>query len=357
MREVGLIALLVLVPCDVVGQLSGRVLTDAGSPLPNAVIQIWGSAELMADLETDRSGRFVSDLPLERVRRASIHHLGYGVEIVGVDQFRVGPVEVVMHGLPVALPMLEVTITSDICAESEDSGARQVWEAARRRYSAETRYRGGAAETRGSFGHVRAESVGRFQLAHQQRQGWQAWVGATDDSSPGRYRVIERIIAERGYAWGQRSASVGRRVLNWVYPLLEGRHAYHFATPEFGRGHAFHVVAVSSSHTELAFCPKSASQASIQGRLVIASDSTFLSARWTFVTDAPIEGAGGEVLFGEATDSEGEVHLVSARGIFWRHDGEPPMYEGISKTYVQLVRVTDQWRVSVDAHMPDVSDR
>jgi hypothetical protein len=202
---------------------------------------------------------------------------------------------------------------------------------------------------------VEPEKVGQVPPSETMQAGFHEWAGATDEPTPGRYLLMEKKIEEEGYVQPGSRISF-RRSENWAYPEFEGKHAYHFVTRLFGELHTFHLVSGGESETEVAFCPVDARPPSIQGRLFIAPDSTLLKAEWVFDTKDPDEEAGGEVAFGITPDPAGDVHLVSALGIFWRKELRGPRYEGIPQPFFQIVRKAISWAISPDDSMPDLPE-
>jgi hypothetical protein len=83
----------------------------------------------------------------------------------------------------------------------------------------------------------------------------------------------------------------------------------------------------------------------------------FISARWSFLTKDPDEGAGGEVVFGEVRDAAGQRHLVSSRGAYWRYATRDVLYPNIPRSYYQVVRLNTEWIISPDSELPDCRPR
>jgi hypothetical protein len=335
----------------------GWVETSEGDRLPSALVQVWGTGRLLSEGATDQRGEFNFDVPLTDVRRVSVHFLGYQTVVLAAEAFSTSPVQIRLSILPVALPELKVLVDDDVCDGRDDPVARALWAAARSRYSPETGYRGGAAAVRFSAGSVDAGAVGTWSTTRLTSGGPEVWVGATDSPTPGRFLLFERIVESEGYAWKPEVPTSGLRTLHWVYPRLEGRRAYHFGTAVFGALHTFRLIRSGPEGSELAFCPQDTKRPNIRGRLFLAADTTFSGAQWSFRTDSPKEGAGGEVVFARTPDSEGTYHLVSAQGIFWRRDGDEPRSDLYPPMYVQIVWIADEWWVGLDEQIPEHSGR
>jgi hypothetical protein len=349
------LALSLVWSADLSAQVAGQVRTDDGSALPGAEVVFWGGGQVLAEDVTDPAGRFEVALEPAEVRRISVHYVGFGTEIVAGEQLSGDPLDIRLSALPISLPEVAVLLTRDICNEPEDPAARALWESARQSYQKDTGVRGGLAWGRGLETDVRGDRLGDYgdsRLVGWGR-GWGMW-----PSGEGRIRPsLEESVVEFGYAWrpGLSTSGTERRHLNWSYPEFEQRHAYHFVTDTFGARHTFHLLEEGSS--EIAFCPIERSQAWLQGRLSLGADGSFVSLRWAVRTSDPQEGAGGEVLFMDAHDVAGGRHLVSGRGVFWRHDGRKPLYPDVPRDYYQLILVNSGWKISTNEIRPDCAAR
>lgn len=308
-------------------QISGTVRARGIGPMSAAEVLVWGRGRLLDRLATDGDGHFKSDVPRDSVRRISIHHVGFPTEIIADPNALSFEVSVVLDPLPIALPELEVVVSRDICSEEPSRRAHDLWSAASSRYVSDTGSRGGLAAGHQERGHVGSDRLGGVEAA-QLRPRMSRWRGARAD------QTLEARVEREGYAWPVESrTSLGARHLNWVYPRFEERHGYHFATAEFGENHRFYLIDASEEGAELAFCPRRREGAGLRGRIKLSGDSAFLSARWSILTENPDEGAGGELVFGEVRDADGQRHLVSSRGAYWRHSGREVQYPNLPRNY------------------------
>lgn len=342
---------------EAAGQVTGAVSDDTGQPLTGAEVILWGDGRLLSRVATDRSGRFQAEVDLSDVRRLSAHFLGYQTKVVPLDAAQATDVTMALTPLPLPLPELTVVVAQDGCSEPDDPRARALWNEARSRYAADTGRRGGLVGGHIEEGDVRSDRLGEVQagvLVPTMRR----WEGGGRPSTSFLWELLEDRVASDGYAWRpERRLELGLRHLNWEYPAFEERHGYHFATPEFGAAHRFQILSEGSAGVELAYCGKDRDRPWLHGSLVIGSDSMFVSARWSVVTEEPNENAGGELIFAEARDANGELHLVSARGIFWRHNGSEAPYPDLPRSYHQIAIVNVEWIISLDSAMPDCRPR
>lgn len=332
-------------------QVSGTVRAPDLDPVPVAEVLLWGHGRLLDRVLTQGNGRFGSRIPSDSVQRISIHHIGYHTEILSGPTARSPDISVVLEPRPIPLPELEVVVSRDICLQEPSQYGYDIWLAASRRYASDTAFRGGLAAGHQESGDVSVNQLGAVEAANLVPR-MSRWRGAR----PGQ--TLEDRVDSEGYAWPlQSGVSLGARHLNWVYPSFEERHAYHFATAAFGERHRFHVLDTDREDVELVFCPPPGERTGLRGRLQLSGDSMFVAARWSILSEDPVEGAGGEVIFGEVRDATGQRHLVSARGSYWRHSGrgaenpDPPRY------YWQVIRINTEWIVSPDSEWPDCRPR
>jgi len=352
MRAVPVVLLcLVLDVAAVSPQISGTVRARDVGPMSAAEVLVWRSGSLLDRLITDRDGRFASDVPRDSVRRISIHHIGFFTEVIADPAALTSEISVVLDRLPIALPEIEVVVSRDICSEEPSERARNLWSAASSRYARDTGLRGGLAAGHQERGNVRADRLGEVTAAELTPR-MSRWRGARAG------QTLEDRVEEGGHAWpAEPGARPEARHLHWVYPRFEERHAYHFATAEFGAHHQFYLMDASGEGAELAFCPRTRARPGLQGRINLSGDSMFISARWSILTDDPEEGVGGEVVFGEVRDAGGERHLVASRGAYWRHSGRDPLYPNMPRRYYQIVRLNTEWIISSDSEWPDCRPR
>lgn len=177
-------------------------------------------------------------------------------------------------------------------------------------------------------------------------------VGAVDERAlrPGTITVSaaaradqRRSFATAGYAIRTLPPRAGARVsseerFHWSYFPLHFGEAGHFLAEEFGARHRFAAVTTGAGMV-LTFCGVDQRHPGLEGTLELSADTLFTSARWTYRTPSPSEGAGGELLFVPpgTRDSTGLAELIPARGTFWRRLG------GRSR-YHQLAYVAQRWR-------------
>lgn len=332
-------------------QVSGTVRARDVGPMSAAEVLIWGGGRLFDRLSTDGDGHFSSSVPRDSVRRISIHHIGFLTEIITDPTALSSEISVILDRLPFALPEIEVMVSRDTCSEEPSQRAYNLWSAASSRYASDTGLRGGLAGGHQESGDVRSDRLGEMRAARLIPR-MTRWHGASAG------QTLEARVEREGYAWPLApGTSLGARHLNWVYPSFEERHAYHFATAAFGENHRFYVMDASEEGTELAFCPLDRERTGLRGRIELSGDSMFISARWSVLTEDPDEGAGGEVVFGEVRDANGQRHLVSSRGTYWRHSGRKVQYPNLPRSYWQIVRINTEWIISLDAEWPDCQPR
>jgi hypothetical protein len=332
-------------------QVSGTVRARDVGPMSAAEVLIWGRGRLVDRLITDGDGRFQSSVPRDSVRRISIHHIGFLTEIIADPTALSSEISVVLDRLPIALPEIEVVVSRDICSEEPSQRAYDLWSAASSRYASDTALRGGLAAGHQESGDVRSDRLGEVRAA-QLIPRMSRWRGA----GPGQ--TMEDRVESEGYAWPlEPGASLGARHLHWVYPSFEERHAYHFATATFGERHRFYLMDASDEGAVLAFCPLEGERTGLRGRIELSGDSMFTAARWSVLTGDPYEGAGGEVVFGEVRDANGQRHLVASRGTYWRHSGRNVPYPNLPRSYWQLIRINTEWILSPDSEWPDCRPR
>lgn len=345
-------------------QLGGRVLSSNGQPLPSATVEVWGRAEILHIEATGANGAFtLPDLPRERITRYVFRHLGFGVVIVQVEDFEDG-IEVVLPDEVVhEIEGLEASVSREICPVDDEPDARERWAAAAGRYDRRT-------SRRGIGGHYRAETKDlsaddlfdgiEGRLEDVDIEMWDSWPAAIRVEA-GDTLTLDDMVRDRGYAWHRdfegTLAFFGRdRHLNWRYPELDTRSAHHFASETFGSLHDLALLRDEDDGARLVFCPndRADDHPAIEGRLLVGHEGSLLEAEWRFVTDDPVEDAGGWVRFDAAPDPDGgKPHLVARRSLFYRHNGKEPLYPNIPRWYFRDLRQWQEWIVAPGRGEPE----
>jgi len=114
----------------------------------------------------------------------------------------------------------------------------------------------------------------------------------------------------------------------------------------------------SEERTTLVFCGNArASGANINGTIALVPGRAFIDADWRFETGEPEEGAGGSVTFESFFDRGGSrPHLVSSRGLFYRHSLVEPPLPNVSRTYEREVTANVRWYLLPSGESPCVGN-
>lgn len=335
------------------GQVHLRVQTMEGRPVAGVQVDVWGATERLGTFATDGAGRVLLDTPaLEGARRVSFSHLGFTTLVASMEQVEHGsPIR--LEPRPLDLPGLTVSVEADPCTRPPTQEARRAWEAAASRYAKDT----GTLKTHaaGLFTSGMRRQPELFDVDESRLRPTSVyWAPAAWPPEQGKFTLLEEAVRREGYATRPTMEQTlgGARHLNWIYPQLDGRHAYHFVTDAFGGLHDFRVVAEGPHGSVLAFCPNGAlgGLPGMRGTIAVSADGLLGSATWRFTVTDPDEGAGGEVIFMSFLEP-GEVlpHLVPARGLFFRHNGRTPPFPDLPRDYYRVLRINTSWRVSPDS--------
>ncbi len=333
-----------------------RVVSEGLGPIPAVQVELWGRAVHLGSVTSDADGRFTIGAALMReLVRVSLHHLGFRTQILQTEALLASD-SVVLSPLPVELNGLSVVVEGCSCPRDDEVEARAVWEGARRRYQTSTGFRGGAIRYFGSIGPVRETEL--FSI-DQERMALLVtkWTGSAWPPEAGMFPLLEGLVRQLGYAWHRVSSRL--RYLNWTYPELDGRHAYHFATDAFGGLHTFHVLSRRNDQVVLGFCPlRGSDMPTVTGTLTVVPGGGLLEAEWSFDTPEPDEEAGGRVVFVDFMDgTSSRPHLVAGRGIFFRHNGKPAPFPDLPRSYLRDARISVNWAISPGSEMPALPPR
>ena len=348
-----LVSGLLAVPVPQLGaQASIEVVTADGTPIPAVFVEFWGRAERLGSSQTTAAGRVeIAAGLLQRLERVSFSFLGFETVILLAEQIT-ADARVVLAIRPVELEGRLVTASGSMCPSPDDPRARALWEDGRARYATTTGVRGGAERYLIHTGFVRETEL--FQIDEESlRPGALRWTGSVWPPQAGKFRLLEERVRQDGYAWDP--VASGSTYLNWGYPPLHGRRAYHFATDAFGELHDLSILSVDEGGAKLAFCPNDEVRElpNMRGVLRLSPSGEFLTAEWRFETPDPQEDAGGEVVFTSHREATSQrPHLMAGRGIFFRHDGKEPPFPELPRDYTRVVRIMTDWFVSPDGEFP-----
>jgi hypothetical protein len=353
-RVLAAVISLSLVTAPAAAQVSLLVLDGQGRPVPAVRIEVFGRGELIEVVSTSEQG--LAELSGDRwseVRRVSLTHLGYGTSVIQVEDL---PPDGMIRLEPEATEIEGFIVDGrDLCPVDGDGEARELWARVAARYSADTGTRAWLAYFSRYGGPAREDDLHRVPDS-----GLSAFMAAGGsgvihggDHVP---RPLDDRIVEEGYAWPPLvvGGTTGRRALEWDYPQLDWRHAYHFASPVFGQLHDFAVLRDSDGETTLAFCDRGEGVgATISGTLSLIPGEAFVAAEWRFETPDSREDAGGWVTFASLPDPTGlEPHLVSSRGLFYRTGAGASPYPDLPRSYVRFGTTGLRWHLLPSADQP-----
>lgn len=344
-------------------QLTGRVLTEGGNPLPATTVEVWGRAVILYTTSSEAGGWFtVPDLRDSGATRYVFRYLGRRVQIIQKEDLRDGSVVRLALGPDYRMDGLAVTVARNVCPLPDEPAARARWERAAGHYNQDTSHRGISGYYQAEMRDVNENDLfqdidGAIHATLAMGESWRAGVRA----EYGTVLTLEDMARARGYAWKREFNNgpeqfLGRdRHLNWLYAELDTRSAYHFATQTFGSLHTFAVVTEDESGMRIQFCPRRDDDdpPSIRGTLLVGPDDELVEAEWRFRTKDPDEGAGGWVRFGTRPDPGGGVqHLVADRGMFFRHNGFEKPYPNQPRWLLRDLRDWPTWVISATEQEP-----
>jgi hypothetical protein len=291
-------------------QVRGQVVDVAGRPLPGVLVELWDTRRRLAGDGTDARGHFRLEAPPAAGPRALL------ARAIGLDPLRRvlsardSVVMLVMQAHAIELAAATVTADAILCADSDDAGARALWERAASHYDVALSAYGVRTDVQLFAALVPAESLGVIDTTRLETTfihgGYTALAFAT------------RFASARNY-YGVRAAQVPwRRYGAWHYQLLESSRAWHFADAFFATMNRLTFEQEPTGDTVIAFCSSEGTRPYIRGRLRLAPDTTFASAEWEFVTSPPREDAGGQVLFAPVDPHATGQPLMPIAGLFWR---------------------------------------
>lgn len=329
-------------------QVSLRVLSPAGEPIPAVSVSVLGVGVLLEERVTDERG--VVELATEdwsEVRRLSLSHLGFQTLILQADQIPSDGV-VLLEPEAIGIEGLEV-LGSALCPNLPDPAARALWQAVASRYATDTGVRAMSAR----FRRIGGRDVDLYGAADTDGAGILLGRSAgLFDSEGRRVASVEDQIERAGYAWSP--FLIGGVGGVWEYPGLDFLDAYHFATPRFGAEHDFSVLRQSEAEAQIGFCPAGGNdRPTLRGVLTLRPGEAFLEVDFRFVTGEPDMGAGGRVVFlDHYQGSEARPHLMAARGLFYRHDGVEQPFPDLPRSYRRRVAVALGWFLHPDDRHP-----
>lgn len=293
-------------------QLRLDVVGTDRMPVAAAQVELWSPTARKAARVSDDSGRVTFRLAETNGATAVlVRRIGYEPRRVPLGE-GVVELEVQLQALAASLPAVTIAAAERACPQPESDQARARWEGSRRLYdSASTLGRTSALkEAEGDIEESELGDVEQMRLTTGAR-------GTTTAGLTGEHDAI----AAHGYAWPLHGRHFFREYGLWEYPKLEADYAAHFADPLFGARHSFTILdsGASTGETVLQFCPRDRRRSGLEGTLRIASDGSFIAARWRFWNPKRNgETAGGEVVFAPRPVDERAPELLAASGLFWR---------------------------------------
>lgn len=338
-------------------QVSIRVVDSSGRPIPAVRVDVYGRGEVLGVASTSAEG--VAELSAERwaeARRLSLSHLAYQTLIVQVEDI---PRDGVIVIEPQALEIDALTVEiGQLCPIVDEPEARRLWSQVAALYATDTGSRAAFRHVSLNRGSVREDELFRTTDVEMVdgvvNGGW----GPPPGGDLLDLSLDERIV-RAGYAWPPFTIDgATMRTNGWAYPELDQRGAHHFASDVFGALHDFAIMTASDDRTTLVFCGNGrANGANINGTLSLLPGRAFLEAEWRFATEEPDEGAGGSVTFTTFVErATGRPHLVSSRGLFYRHNGIDPPYPDLPRTYEREISANVRWYLLPTGESPCIGN-
>jgi hypothetical protein len=335
-------------------QVSIRVVDSSGRAIPAVQVDVYGRGEVISTAATTADG--VAELSPERwseARRLSLNHLGYETLIVQIADI---PADGVISIEPVAIPLDGVSVAvGRLCPVPDDPDARRLWSEVASLYATDTGSR--ASLTRLSLSRSSVPEDVLYQVSGVTSvDGVIAGGSGTIHGGDFTPMPLDERVEREGYAWPPLGIDEVSR--GWSYPDLELKGAHHFASRAFGALHNFAVANASGDRTTLIFCGNgTATGATINGTISLVPGREFLGAEWRFETADPHEGAGGSVTFASFVGrTDATPHLVSSRGLFYRHSGTEPPFPDLPRTYAREVTTNVRWHVLPSGEQPCVGE-
>lgn len=310
-------------------QLSGRVVDESGAGVPAAMVEVWSTGARIAGTLTREDGTFTFADHLVGAARLTVAMIGFRTAVRPVDVLTTGQLSIVLQREAIALPQIVVD-AKPLCPVRDSRPARLQMAAAAARYR--------TIDVDGVL-FVEADMLNTYVRL--------PGPGAVPDASLTRIRYNNPVhsslgdsIRARGFASFKHNqgTTTGRAALEWdawSYPELDARDAYLFASSVFLDLHNFAYRDNTSTDTEIVFCPKSRSKPGLDGVLVLAPDTSFATASWSFASAARPGDHGGETVFAPMNRDSGGLP-VSARGSYW--------YRLEDSIFAQRSSVTNSWR-------------
>lgn len=325
-------------------QLTGTVVDSEGAALAGASVEAWGQSGRLATRISGSEGHFWFNADIDaQTTRVIVDLIGYRTTATR-SALATRPLVIRLEVQPVPLPELIVAATRARCPASDQDEARDLWKRAASRYADNTQDFAGNAVVLEAQGPISEDLIGSHEAVDLEQVG-RVWRGASWPPEPIGRTNIDKRVERDGYV---RKSHDNR----WVYPNLAGLDASHFASSTFGDLHNFIIVSADSEVAVVQFCPVSDPEGTISGTLHLSPEGQLLEARWTFASADPTQEAGGEVFFSEFVEtSSDELHLVSARGAFWRHTPGVEAADG-SRSFWQLLQVFNNVQLMRDRNLP-----
>jgi len=303
-------------------QVAGSVVDERGAPVGGAAVELWAGDRQAATRTSDAAGRFAFGAGESRGASGLLaRHPGYRQARVQLGPsaadltLRLTPEPVMLEGITArAAPRR-------LCPNRESAEARALWEAASARYSR-------ALDT----------------LAAASLFAWdERTVSSESDVGPSAPELLHRNAGVQvqplrrwwpqqrwGYATPLAPGHGFSEFGAWYYPIEII--APHLASEAFGALHTFSVAGRDASGVEIGFCPRAGTlrgMGHVQGTLRISARDTLLAeAHVEFLTRAPDEHAGADIVYAPAAAPDGRPLPVPSTELFWRRPaGRTAVYQ------------------------------
>jgi hypothetical protein len=322
-------------------QLHGSVLSTGGVPVGNAVVAFWRGNSEIGRTFSDDSGHFSYLFSANQIGTSLLaRRIGFRPSSVTIGaDFK--PVVVKMEPVVTPLPTEVVVASNGACnAIHGDDDAQRLLRSVAAHY----------------LSHDPSDAL-RAVMSWRSEELTVEEVGGIDDGSrpPGEYATsgdarsaAYASLSREGYAIALKPGE-GATILplgaffRWKYAALHRELSEHFIQREFIEYNRLTKRSESDGSFTIAFCGRNRRRPYVSGFLRISSDSSLVSAEWSYKTPPPDEHAGGEVLFLAPRRDAGLWQLIPARSAYWRQVG------GRARLFFSETSIYREWIIGARA--------
>ncbi len=318
--------LIICVASSASAQIRGTVVTDNGTPLSGALVELWSGPQLRVARTTGPDGAFALNDTARAVaaaRSVTVRKIGFRPLTILIEA-EPGRLRVTLSALPTSLAKIDVRAKAtyiDPCARKPSTEAARLFARAAEYYRRDTPWLDKFVEFSTRIWIASADE--RDSVTElPSRENYHRRLGEPGDAS-----------TARAFPAPQARIDSSHKQVGWLNPRFEWTDAPEFVLAAFVDSMPRSIAAKRRDGFVVSFCPRERREPYTSGEIELAADTTIVAIRWKFTAPKPHREAGGVAFFSAPESRHAKAHLLPMTSVSWTRIPDTDRYEAVEYSY------------------------